>query len=389
MNPGPIDGRYGPHTQNAVRRYQTKHGLQANGIAATLTLQHLHTPTTTPIHTHTRQPTGRRVQTDRADPPMHAAGRVSQPATTPRPPTTSAVAHGGGSTAPSALFLVALALLLGLVTTWFAYRERRRRSEATDPRPEAAGYPQLGRRARDRPPSPRQPDDQTNHAEPEVPKHDQTIHRPTQPGLRADRPAGAARAPTIPRSWFRHALDLQEQGHATAAAAAYHRADELGHGGAAANLGVLHEQRRRPRHRPALLPKSRPARRPQRGVQPRRRARGTGPTNRRGRRLSASRPTRPPQSRRQPRRPPRNPRRPHSRRAVLPQSRPTRRPQRDLQPRRRTPRNRRPNRRPTRLPTRKPTRRPPSLRNGQGSGQQLEDSSIPRPHRNERADHHP
>ncbi len=242
-------------------------------------------------------------------------------------------------------------------------------------------------------PSAAEPEHQSNHdpAEPEVtnpakPPIDQPslAAEPDQPSLDA-----APARPDDPEGLFRHALDLQEQGQATAAAAAYQRADELGHGGAAANLGVLHEQHGDHASRPALLPKSRPTRRPQRRVQPRHRPRRTRPTDRRSRRLPTSRPTRPPQSRRQPRRPPRNPRQPHSRRGLLPQSRPTRRPQRNLQPRRPTPRNRRPNRRPTHLPTRQPTRRPPSLTNGPRSGTPPRGTTRSRsPHRNQRSRPH-
>ena len=245
LNPGPIDGRYGPHTQNAVRRYQTKHDLQATGIATTLTLKHLHTPLTAPIRTHTHRPTSRRVQTDRR---AHRSTRsVSHPATSTHTPNKPALAHSsGGSTAPSALFLVALALLLGLVTTWFAYRERRRRTEATDHRSEPRATPSWVAVPDTDHPSAAEPEHQSNHdpAEPQVinpakPPIDQPnlASEPDQPSLDA-----APEQPDNPEGWFRHALDLQQQGQATAATAAYQRADELGHGGAAANLGVLHQQ---------------------------------------------------------------------------------------------------------------------------------------------------
>ena len=35
---GPIDGRYGPLTEQAVRSFQTAHGLEVDGIAGPLTL---------------------------------------------------------------------------------------------------------------------------------------------------------------------------------------------------------------------------------------------------------------------------------------------------------------------------------------------------------------
>ena len=41
---GPIDGRYGPRTEQAVRRFQTAHGLEVDGIAGPLTLAALRKP---------------------------------------------------------------------------------------------------------------------------------------------------------------------------------------------------------------------------------------------------------------------------------------------------------------------------------------------------------
>ncbi len=43
--PGPIDGRYGPLTQQAVRRFQAAHGLSVDGIAGPVTLTALTSPT--------------------------------------------------------------------------------------------------------------------------------------------------------------------------------------------------------------------------------------------------------------------------------------------------------------------------------------------------------
>ena len=49
INPGPVDGRYGPRTEQAVRRYQTTHGLDVTGIAKAATITHLHIPPTVPV----------------------------------------------------------------------------------------------------------------------------------------------------------------------------------------------------------------------------------------------------------------------------------------------------------------------------------------------------
>jgi peptidoglycan hydrolase-like protein with peptidoglycan-binding domain len=42
--PGPIDGRYGPTTEQAVEMFQSAHGLRVDGIAGPLTLAALRTP---------------------------------------------------------------------------------------------------------------------------------------------------------------------------------------------------------------------------------------------------------------------------------------------------------------------------------------------------------
>jgi len=37
VNPGPVDGVFGPKTEDAVKRYQEREGLEADGIAGTKT----------------------------------------------------------------------------------------------------------------------------------------------------------------------------------------------------------------------------------------------------------------------------------------------------------------------------------------------------------------
>jgi len=38
INPGPVDGVFGPKSDHAVRRYQEQHGLEIDGIAGPMTL---------------------------------------------------------------------------------------------------------------------------------------------------------------------------------------------------------------------------------------------------------------------------------------------------------------------------------------------------------------
>jgi hypothetical protein len=46
--PGPIDGRYGPRTRDAITWFQTKHGLTRTGTATPTTRRHLTWRATTP-----------------------------------------------------------------------------------------------------------------------------------------------------------------------------------------------------------------------------------------------------------------------------------------------------------------------------------------------------
>ena len=272
--------------------------------------------------------------------------------------------------------------MLGLMLTWLAYRERRRRWTTTERRSPKQPTPgrwqaipepavRLGCRPPARTPNP-QPDRSTGGT-----------HRALRPSTKPAWPPNP-NTPHDPESWFRHALHLQQQGHAKAAATAYHRADKLGHGAAAANLGVLHEQQG---NHPAAEDCYRRA--DQRGnpdgafnlavalEEQNQLATAAAAYKRADQRghpkaaanlgvlLEAQGDLR-------------------GSRGLLPTRRPTRRPQRHLQPRRHPPRSRRPDRRPTRLPTRQPTRRCPGLRHGPSRSPRARSPTTTR-----RRHHHP
>ena len=44
INPGPLDGIFGPRTETAVRRFQELEGLVADGVAGPMTLAALSAP---------------------------------------------------------------------------------------------------------------------------------------------------------------------------------------------------------------------------------------------------------------------------------------------------------------------------------------------------------
>ena len=127
--PGPIDGRYGPRTEQAVRRFQAAHGLGVDGIAGPQTLAHLSNqqpPTPHPPLTSTR--------------PAHTGGSAAahpagtqQPA---RPPTRKTVPASHSTSSPQLgllVLLAALAVALGLSATLLARRRREQRYASVGP----------------------------------------------------------------------------------------------------------------------------------------------------------------------------------------------------------------------------------------------------------------
>lgn len=127
--PGPIDGRYGPLTADAVTRFQHVHDLVVTGVVTLITLRALRTP-------------------------GHPAPRVHGPGVQPVPPTPPASgSHPAAErrrperipALPVTLVLVALGAL-GLAATALSYsrtRARVRRARpATPPRPSSGAPPE-------------------------------------------------------------------------------------------------------------------------------------------------------------------------------------------------------------------------------------------------------
>jgi peptidoglycan hydrolase-like protein with peptidoglycan-binding domain len=137
LAPGPLDGRYGPRTARAVKRFQRDHRLAVDGIAGARTLAGLVAPgrVRAPTNTHRshRIPLGHPsepVGPLRLGPPLPLVrpipqGRPAGPASGP-----------GEAALPVASILMVLAML-GLATTAISYVRTRagvRRAQAIQPR---------------------------------------------------------------------------------------------------------------------------------------------------------------------------------------------------------------------------------------------------------------
>lgn len=218
--PGPIDGRYGPRTEQAVSGFQAARGLRVDGIAGPQTLAQLpHQPTTPhPLTRPTR--------------PAHAGG--SRPHThrqpTPAPGRTVPASRSTNSPQLSLLVLfAALAGALGLSATLLGRRRREQRYAIVD-RAATNGAP---------------------------PSEAISIHPNATTTLEPittlnPKGSGAGNGTTVPTPDHGqpddadHAFNLgrllEDQGDQVGALRAYERADQLGHGAAACSLGVLLEQ---------------------------------------------------------------------------------------------------------------------------------------------------
>jgi tetratricopeptide (TPR) repeat protein len=204
FSPGPIDGRYGPLTERAVRRFQAARHLRVDGFAGPQTLGRLRGAPRHQVH----------------QPPSPRSGAHHRPARSPtrppRPPKTRPRARhpGGVSLAP---WLIVLAGLILTALTGLVWHGRRRRDGDVPVVPVGADA------------------DSGPVAEP--------VSKPVSEP--AAEPAAALPDPTLPEDpdagagVFRLARALAEAGKLAPAVDALRRADRLGHPGAALELGLL------------------------------------------------------------------------------------------------------------------------------------------------------
>jgi peptidoglycan hydrolase-like protein with peptidoglycan-binding domain/DNA invertase Pin-like site-specific DNA recombinase len=126
VHPGPVDGRYGPQTAAAVRRYQRTRGLATDGIVGARTARRLAHQTKAAADQTATQPPRRGTA-----PPPARKTPTTQPAPrrTPiaaNPPSKPTRAHGGSDPFELAVVIGLVALAATLLAATVASRHRRR-----------------------------------------------------------------------------------------------------------------------------------------------------------------------------------------------------------------------------------------------------------------------
>ena len=237
FSPGPIDGRYGPLTEGAVRRFQAAHGLQVDGIAGRRTLHGLtlvpapRRPVTRPTRrsrpnaatstkTVTSPKTASAPKRRRATHPKRSrpsSRQATRPKVAARP---TAATRSSGSPWLVPLVLAAVICLVALAGgVWLVGRRRRSLTDA-EPRPvdgATATTSPVGAAAVE-------------------------VEGARDPEAGSGEPAGAGSHAGTGRA-VELAFRLLEQGDVAGAERVYRSADALGDAAAASNLGVLLEHR--------------------------------------------------------------------------------------------------------------------------------------------------
>ena len=238
--PGHVDGRYGPLTEGAVRRYQAARHLQIDGVAGPQTLGRLQAsaprahhqtprPSTPPRATHpktTNPAPGARATKPQSGPTLPKSN------TTPGRTTTSTPAPqkvSSKSTVPIG-WIIALCFVLGALLVAAVLTRRPGRGDRvrdsngkSGRRPSVSQFRRGIRARRDVPELVPIPVDLKEHAA------EQLLHAPGNGG--EEQPAGAPA--------FRLGLLLVQDGNLVGAEDAFRRADDNGHPGAAFELAVL------------------------------------------------------------------------------------------------------------------------------------------------------
>ena len=227
FSPGPIDGRYGPLTERAVRRLQAARHLQVDGVAGPQTLgqfrgaaqRQVHRPSPHGGTHHRSAPSRTRTQTR---PPRTRPTAPLPPRTLPHKTRPSAGHPGGTSLTPWLIVLACLMLPALLVLLRRGYRGRDRRLRAPPADADADSEPPF---------------------EPVPWPVRGPVSKPIQePATGPEEDLAESDLPEDPRAAagvFRLAQALAQAGKADPAVNALRRADRLGDPGAAFEMGLL------------------------------------------------------------------------------------------------------------------------------------------------------
>lgn len=246
FRPGPVDGLYGPLTEQAVRRFQLAHGLSVDGVAGPQTLTRLSNhassrprPTHHAAHKPTRtapapQGTGHK----RPTPATRTPAGVAKPKAQHRP------SHGPGIGIILLICLVIAALVAVLFGVGRHTRSGRITAPPEPPPSDTADVPPVPVALAASSPAPNVGETPDRAETPKVNGVDLTPAVIASNGQ--DGPPREDGPPTDGDDVveaFDRGGELAERGDFAGAEDAYRHAAQAGHGDAASNLGVLLEQR--------------------------------------------------------------------------------------------------------------------------------------------------
>ncbi len=225
-SPGPIDGRYGPRTTNAMRRFQAAHGLHVDGVAGTRTFRELKL-VSAPSRPSTHPTTPKRRKTVSPPKPRQTIQPKPRQAIHPKPsqPSTRQAARPKTSSWPVVLVLAGLIVLAALAGGVWLIDRRRRGLTAAEPSPE------------ERPAEV----EQSENAKPSLELGASLLEQGDMAGAERAYRAADERGDAVGASNL--GVLLENRGDLTGAEAAYRRADARGSADGAFNLGALLEQR--------------------------------------------------------------------------------------------------------------------------------------------------
>ena len=232
-SPGPIDGRYGPRTEAAVRRFQAVRHLEVDGLAGSQTLGGLQPPPGRRGHPRPRPARPRpRTRAQRGSRPALSRPNRAPRRSRPVSPTAHHASRSPGL--PSIVWLIVSTCLLALALLAVGFWLRRRtggarvRTAGVSPRPVAPprDSQETAADSEDRPPRENLP----------TPAVWSAVYQQRAAELLAHRNKND---PHAAAGVFRLGLLLANNGHLAGAEDAFERADEQGHPPATCELGIL------------------------------------------------------------------------------------------------------------------------------------------------------